>query len=88
MVWQASYGLAVNIYKITKSFPKKEQHGLTNQLRHAAVSVSSNIAEGFDRNNHKEKDQFYKIANESLTEVESQLLIVNGVGYINAETYS
>jgi len=73
--WQLALDVAVGVYGVTKKFPKEEQFGLTNQLRRAAVSVSSNIAEGFGRNNQKEKDQFYGIAYGSLLEVESQLIL-------------
>lgn len=86
LVWQEAYGLAIVIYSITKTFPKEEQYGLTNQLRRSAVSVASNIAEGFGRNSMREKDQFYSIAYGSLIEVENQLLIARGVGYIDNST--
>lgn len=80
--WQLAFEVAVIIYSVTKSFPKEEQFGLTNQIRRASVFVSSNIAEGFGRNNSKEKDQFYGIAYGSLLEVESQLLLSFELGYI------
>ncbi|MBI4599730.1 four helix bundle protein [Candidatus Uhrbacteria bacterium] len=67
--WQEGHTLVLKIYKITQSFPKEEQFGLTNQLRRAAVSLTSNIAEGFGRGSYKEKAQFYSIALGSLTEV-------------------
>ena len=82
LVWQSSYRLAIDIYKVTEKFPKSEQFGLTSQLRRAIVSVGSNIAEGFGRTHPREKDQFYAVANGSLSEVESQLLIAEGIGYI------
>lgn len=81
--WQLAFDVAVLIYGVTKSFPKDEQFGLTNQIRRASVSVSSNIAEGFGRNNSKEKDQFYAIAYGSLLEVESQLMLSMELGYIS-----
>lgn len=59
-----------------------EQFSLTNQIRRAAVSITSNIAEGFSRNSWKEKMQFYATARGSLTEVENQLLIARDVGYL------
>jgi four helix bundle protein len=80
--WQLSMDIGVGIYELTKSFPKDEQFGLTNQIRRASVSISSNIAEGFGRNNQKEKDQFYGIAYGSLLEVESQLILAVKLGYI------
>lgn len=81
--WQSAYGLTLAVYEVTKLFPKDELYGLISQLKRAAVSVPSNIAEGFARRSSKEKDQFYSIAHGSLTEVENQLLIAVGVGYID-----
>jgi four helix bundle protein len=82
-VWQESHKLSVGIYKISEKFPKHEIYGLGSQMTRAAVSVSSNIAEGFGRRGAREKDQFYSVANGSLTELENQILIAEGIGYIN-----
>jgi four helix bundle protein len=71
--WQESHVLVVMIYKITDTFPDREKFGLTNQLRRAVISVTSNIAEGFGRQTNKEKVQFYYHANGSLLEIKSQL---------------
>jgi len=87
IVWQESYKLALAVYKTTAQFPRQEQYGLTSQLQRAVVSVSSNIAEGFGRNGAREKDQFYGMAHGSLTEVENQILIAKGVGYIKQEEF-
>lgn len=65
-VWQKAIDLAVEIYSITKTYPKEELYALSNQMRRAASSISANIAEGYGRYNIKEKTQFYKIANGSL----------------------
>lgn len=86
-VWQAAYDLAIDIYKLCGTFPKHEQYGLGSQMSRAAVSVCSNIAEGFGRRSSKEKDQFYGMANGSLTELENQLLIARGVHYINEDNF-
>lgn len=59
--WQHSHKLVLSIYNFTKYFPKEELFGLTNQLRRCAVSITSNIAEGFGRASKKEKKQFYCI---------------------------
>lgn len=75
------------IYKITKEFPKEEVFGLTAQIKRAAVSFTSNIAEGFSRNSYKEKSQFYAIALGSLTEIQNQLLIARDVGYLSQKEF-
>ncbi|MCA9347227.1 four helix bundle protein [Candidatus Saccharibacteria bacterium] len=85
-VWRKAYDLTLSIYKVTMDFPDTEKFGITNQLRRASVSICSNIAEGFGRKSVKEKDQFYSIAHGSLTEVENQLLICFGVGYLSKDT--
>ncbi len=81
--WQAAYELSLDVYMITKNFPETEKFGLSNQVRRAVVSVASNIAEGFSRQGLKEKLQFYHMAKGSLSEVECQLMIAQGVGYIS-----
>jgi len=83
--WQEAHALVVAIYTLTKLFPKEELFGLTSQVRRAAISVPSNIAEGFSRGSYKERHQFYSIARGSLTEVQSQLLIARDVHYINRD---
>ncbi len=85
--WQAAYSLTLEIYRVTAGFPKDEIFGLTSQIRRAVISVTSNIAEGFGRRGRKEKDNFYSIAHGSLTEVENQLMIAKGVGYLSDDVY-
>jgi len=85
--WQAAYDLAIAVYRQCESFPRHEQYGLTSQMTRAAVSVCSNIAEGFGRRKSNDKGQFYTVANGSLTELENQLMIARGVGYINSAQY-
>lgn len=82
--WQESHSLALSIYRLTRYFPKEEIYGLTNQMRRCAVSVPSNIAEGFARQGSREKTQFYYVAKALLTELESQLLLAKDLGYIAA----
>lgn len=82
ITWQEAHQLVLKIYQITNSFPSEERIGLINQLRRAAVSISSNIAEGFSRNSQREKRRFYEISQASLIEVQNQLLISRDVGYL------
>lgn len=88
LAWQEAYTLTLYVYKLTKEFPRHEEFGLTSQIKRASVSITSNIAEGFGRRSVKEKDNFYAIAHGSLTEVENQLLIARGVGYISDEFFN
>ncbi len=82
-VWQEGRILATIIYQQLKKFPKNEQYGLSDQMKRAAVSIPSNIAEGFGRATAKEKSQFYYIAKGSLAELETQMYIASDVGYLN-----
>lgn len=84
--WQQAHKLAIRIYQVTKTFPKEEQFGLTSQIRRAAVSVTSNIAEGFSRASKAEKINFYTIAQGSITELQSQLLLARDIGYLSRAT--
>lgn len=86
--WKEGHKLVLEIYKITQKFPKEEIFGLTNQIRRAVVSFTSNIAEGFSRNSYKEKIQFYSTALGSLTEAQNQLLIAKDISYITKEEFS
>lgn len=73
LVWQKSRDLAVEVYNLTKDFPDSELYGLTSQMRRAVISISSNIAESYNRLHIKEKNQFLAIAYGSGSELESQL---------------
>ena len=84
-VWEKAIDLAEEIYKITKEFPKEELYGIVSQIRRAAVSISANIAEGAARNSNKEYIQFLYIALGSLSELETELIISNRVGYLKNE---
>lgn len=80
--WQLSLDFAVEIYRLSKTFPSDERYGLTNQLRRAASSVPANIAEGFGRFSKKEKVYFYSIAYGSVLETKSHLFLAMRLGYI------
>ena len=83
--WKKSHELVLFVYKITKSFPKKEIFTLTSQMRRSSISITSNIAEGFSRQSYKEKIHFYSIALGSVTELQSQFLIARDIGYIKRD---
>src|SRR4030067_3416968 len=83
--WKESHKLVLMIYDISKNFPREEMFGLTIQIRRAAVSITSNIAEGFSRKTYKEKTQFYFMAIGSNTEIRNQLIIAKDLKYITPE---
>ena len=80
-VWRESVDVVVKGYALTKSFPKEEIYGLTNQMRRAAVSIPSNIAEGAARQTEKEFVQFLYISLGSATELETQILIAEKMSF-------
>jgi four helix bundle protein len=83
VVWKKSMTFVLNVYRYTQAFPKIETYGLTSQLRRAAVSIPSNIAEGQARLSTGEFRQFLGNARGSLTEVETQILIARELGYLD-----
>ena len=83
IVWQKSYKLVLEIYTITKDFPKSETYGLSQQMRKAAVSIPSNIAEGYGRKHKAEYNQFLSIAYGSLLELETQFLLAKDLRYVS-----
>jgi four helix bundle protein len=87
-VWQKAYQLCITIYKITKHFPKEERYGLTSQLKRSAVSVPSNIAEGYGRQTTREYMQSLYIAYGSHCELETQILLSKDLGYIKTEDFA
>lgn len=87
-VWQDSKKLVVHIYEICKQFPDEEKFGLTSQIKRAAVSVSSNLAEGTSRKSPKNRAHFTTIAYSSLMEVLNQLIIAYELNFINEPTYT
>jgi len=84
-VWQKSMELVHEIYRITATFPKNEEYGLSSQMRRAAVSVPSNLAEGAARKGIKEFKQFLNIAQGSLSELDTQIELAQMLCYVNSE---
>ena len=87
MVWQQAILLATEIYKLTSTFPKSEVYGLASQIRRAAVSIPSNIAEGYGRSTNTDLVHFLYMALGSSNEVDTQMVIAMNVGYITREQY-
>ena len=85
IVWQKGYRLVLEIYKITKTFPNIEQYGLVQQMRRAAVSIPSNIAEGYGRKNKPEYNQFLRYSYSSLLELQTQYLLSVDLGYTDKD---
>jgi four helix bundle protein len=86
-VWNKSIDLTVDIYKLSERFPRSEVYGLTGQMRRAAVSVPSNIAEGAARQTRKEFVNYLHMAQGSLSELDTHLVIANRLEYIVKETH-
>jgi four helix bundle protein len=84
MAWQSAMDLVEAVYRLAKAFPKEEIYALSSQLKRAAVSIPSNIAEGQGRRGDREFSRFLEIAHGSLREVETQVLIAQRLRYINA----
>ena len=84
IAWQKAMTLAETVYEVTRSFPADERFGLTNQLRRAAVSVPSNIAEGHGRQSRADFVRFLRIALGSVREIETQLLLAGRLGFADA----
>jgi len=85
-IWQNAVDFAIDIYSVTKAFPAEEKFGLTIQLKRAAISIASNIAEGACRNTAKEFHHFLGISSGSVAEVETQLIIAGRLSMIPEET--
>ncbi len=88
LVWQKSLSLADQIYRLTRSFPPEERFGLSSQMRRAAVSIRSNIAEGASRHSRVDYSRFVEIAAGSLFELVSQTTIARNQGLLTASEYT
>ncbi len=85
--WRQAHELVLAVYAMTNKFPQSELYAMADQLRRAAVSVTSNIAEGFRRRTQKDKRKFYLDAFGSLSEVQSQMIVARDVAYISLDEY-
>ena len=83
--WKEAMELVKAVYRVTQNFPKEEMFSLTSQMRRAAISVPSNLAEGAARTSQYEFAQFLSISRGSLSELETQLLIAKDLGYLKHE---
>lgn len=85
--WQKNHQLVLNVYKITKDFPREEQFGLTQQIRRSASSITANVAEGYGRYHYKDKIRFYYNARGSNTETQNHLILAKDLGYLKEKDY-
>jgi four helix bundle protein len=88
VVWQKAHELTLNIYKVTKEYPKEEIYALTSQMRRASVSIAANIAEGYKKKSKPHKLNFLNIAEGSLEEVKYYLILSKDLDYIKNDVYS
>ncbi len=86
-IWQLSYELTLEVYKITSTFPKEELFGISSQLRRATSSIPTNISEGCGRNSDKEFNQFLNIALGSALETEYLFILSKDLNYLNQEKF-
>lgn len=85
-IWQKAKELALEVYQVTAAFPDEEKYGLTSQIKRSAISIPSNIAEGAGRNSDKEFSYFLSIANGSSYELQTQLMLAEGLLLIPSDT--
>ena len=86
-VWNKAHDLTLELYRISRAFPREEIYGITNQLRRAAVSIGSNLAEGCGRRTSAELARFVRIAMGSASELDYQLLLCRDLGFINGDDF-
>lgn len=86
LIWQKSVVLVTEVYKTTRNFPKDEIYGLSGQIRRSAISIPSNIAEGYGRNSNSDYVRFLRIAMGSLYELQTQLDISLNLGYVTTDS--
>jgi len=86
-IWQKAMTLVTNTYQISEKFPKEELFGLTSQIRRSAISIPSNIVEGYGRGSNKEFSRFINIAISSLFEFQTQIEIAKNINYLNEKEF-
>jgi len=85
-VWKKAHEFVLDVYKMTKKFPKEEMFGLTSQFRRAAVSIPANIAEGYGKKSKKDKLRFYNISEGSIQECDYYITLSKDLKYIDGES--
>jgi len=85
--WKKAHNLALEVYRLTRGFPREEQYGLTSQLRRCSSSIAANIAEGFGRRSTRDFVRYVEIASGSLEETRSYLLLARDLGYLKADGF-
>ena len=86
-VWEKAHSLTLEIYRVTKTFPREEVYGLTSQLRRASTSIPANIAEGFGRGSNAELARFLQIAMGSASQVEYHILLASDLNLLSKKIY-
>ncbi|HKT52544.1 MAG TPA: four helix bundle protein [Candidatus Angelobacter sp.] len=87
-VWCKAYSLSLDLYRLSRDFPKEELYGLTSQLRRASVSIGANLAEGCGRRTNAEMGRFIRIAMGSASELDHHLLLCKDLGFLQDQKYS
>lgn len=87
VAWQRAFTLGLSVYRASKAFPDREKYGITSQLCRSAVSVASNIAEGYGRGSSQDYVRFLRVARGSLYEMDTQLLFARELQYLTAELH-
>lgn len=85
IVWKKAHNVVLEVYKLTKTFPKEELFCITSQIRRSTISIAANIAEGFKKKTVLEKIRFYNIAEGSLEETKYYLILIKDLGYANPD---
>ena len=86
-VWEKAHRLTLDVYRVTREFPREELYGLTSQIRRAAASIGANIAEGAGKNSRPEFARFLQIALGSASELEYHILLAHDLGYLTADSH-